>query len=79
MVGCSINEVRDMVLFGNKLERRSMTPTDHGMLMEQAAMREQEAAVEKRESVLGQLSTLKTSSKEHPAPAPTKKRDEASL
>ena len=79
VVGCSINEVRDMVLFENKLERRSMTPTDHGMLMEKAAMREQEATVEKRESVLGQLSALKTSAKEHPAPAPTKKRDEASL
>lgn len=79
VVGCSINEVRDMVLFENKLERRSMTPTDHGMLMEKAAMREQEAAAEKRESVLGQLSALKTSAKEHPAPAPAKKRDEASL
>ena len=77
VVGCSINEVRDMVLFENKLERRSMTPTDHGMLMEKAAMREQEAQAEKRESVLGQLSALKSSAKEHPAPA--KKRDEASL
>ena len=79
VVGCSINEVRDMVLFENKLERRSMTPTDHGMLMEKAAMREQEAQDEKRESVLGQLSALKSSAKEHPAPAPAKKRDEASL
>ena len=79
VVGCSINEVRDMVLFENKLERRSMTPTDHGMLMEKAAMREQEAQAEKRESVLGQLSALKTSAREHPAPAPAKKRDEASL
>ena len=79
VVGCSINEVRDMVLFENKLERRSMTPTDHGMLMEKAAMRAQEAQDEKRESVLGQLSALKSSAKEHPAPAPAKKRDEASL
>ncbi len=79
VVGCSINEVRDMVLAENKLERRSMTPTDHGMLMEKAAMRAQEAQAEKRESVLGQLSALKTSAREHPAPAPAKKRDEASL
>ena len=79
VVGCSINEVRDMVLAENKLERRSMTPTDHGMLMEKAAMRAQEAQDEKRESVLGQLSALKSSAKEHPAPAPAKKRDEASL
>ena len=79
VVGCSINEVRDMVLAENKLERRSMTPTDHGMLMEKAAMRAQEAQAEKRESVLGQLSALKSSAKGHTAPAPTKKRDEASL
>ena len=79
VVGCSINEVRDMVLFDNKLERRSMTPTDYGMLMDKAAMQEQEAQDEKRESVLGQLSALKSSAKEHPAPAPAKKRDEASL
>ena len=68
-----------MVLFDNKLERRSMTPTDYGMLMDKAAMQEQEAQDEKRESVLGQLSALKSSAKEHPAPAPAKKRDEASL
>ena len=79
VVGCSINEVRDMVLAENKLERRSMTPTDHGMLMEKAAMREQEAAAEKRESVLGQLSALKSSAKEHTVPAPAKKKDEVSL
>lgn len=79
VVGCSINEVRDMVLAENKLGSRSMTPTDYGMLMDKAAMREQEAQAEKRESVLGQLSALKTSAKEHPAPAPAKKRDEASL
>ena len=79
VVGCSINEVRDMVLAENKLGSRSMTPTDYGMLMDKAAMRAQEAQAEKRESVLGQLSALKTSAKEHPAPAPAKKRDEASL
>ena len=79
VVGCSINEVRDMVLAENKLGSRSMTPTDYGMLMDKAAMRTQEAQAEKRESVLGQLSALKSSAKEHPAPAPAKKRDEASL
>ena len=78
VVGCSINEVRDMVLFENKLERRSMTPTDHGMLMEKAAMREQEAAAEKRESVLGQLSALKSCQKDKPSPAPEKKHREES-
>jgi len=79
VVGCSINEVRDMVLAENKLGSHSMTPTDYGMLMDKAAMRAQEAQAEKRESVLGQLSALKSSAKGHTAPAPTKKRDEASL
>ena len=78
VVGCSINEVRDMVLFENKLERRSMTPTDYGMLMEKAAMREQEAQAEKRESVLGQLSALKSGQKDKPSPAPEKKHREES-
>ena len=78
VVGCSINEVRDMVLAENKLERRSMTPTDHGMLMDKAAMREQEAQAEKRESVLGQLSALKSGQKDKPSPAPEKKHREES-
>ncbi len=78
VVGCSINEVRDMILAENKLERRSMTPTDHGMLMEKAAMREQEAQAEKRESVLGQLSALKSGQKDKPSPAPEKKHREES-
>lgn len=78
VVGCSINEVRDMVLAENKLGSRSMTPTDYGMLMEKAAMREQEAAVEKRESVLGQLSALKSGQKDKPSPAPEKKHREES-
>lgn len=79
VVGCSINEVRDMILAENKLGSRSMTPTDHGMLMEKAAARERETQTEKRESVLGQLSALKSSAKERPAPAPAKKKDEVSL
>ena len=78
VVGCSINEVRDMVLFENKLERRSMTPTDYGMLMDKAAMQEQEAQDEKRESVLGQLSALKSGQKDKPSPAPEKKHREES-
>ena len=79
VVGCSINEVRDMILAENRLGSRSMTPTDYGLLMEKAAMREQETHPEKRESVLGQLSALKSGAKEHSATAPAKKRDEVSL
>lgn len=78
VVGCSINEVRDMVLAENKLGSRSMTPTDHGLLMEKAAMREQETRAEKRESVLGQLSALKSGQKDKPSPAPEKKHREES-
>ena len=78
VVGCSINEVRDMVLAENKLGSRSMTPTDYGMLMDKAAMRAQEAQAEKRESVLGQLSALKSGQKDKPSPAPEKKHREES-
>lgn len=78
VVGCSINEVRDMVLAENKLGSRSMTPTDYGMLMDKAAMREQETQAEKRESVLGQLSALKSGQKDKPSPAPEKKHREES-
>ena len=78
VVGCSINEVREMVLAENKLGSRSMTPTDYGMLMDKAAMREQEAQAEKRESVLGQLSALKSGQKDKPSPAPEKKHREES-
>ncbi len=38
-VGCSINQIRNRILAENKLDRRSMTPTDYGMLMEKAAPR----------------------------------------
>jgi hypothetical protein len=76
VVGCSMNEVRDMVLAENKLGRRSMTPTDYGMLMEKAAARAEEARGEKRESVLGQLSALKSGQKDKAAPAPEKKHRE---
>lgn len=75
----SIQEARNEILAAHKMERRSMTPTDHGLLMDKAAQREQEANAEKRESVLGQLSALKAGAKEQTAPAPAKKRDEVSL
>ena len=76
VVGCSMNEVRDMVLAENKLGRRSMTPTDYGMLMDKASVRAAEARDEKRESVLGQLSALKSGQKDKAAPAPEKKHRE---
>ena len=76
VVGCSINEVRDMVLAENKLGRRSMTPTDYGMLMDRAAARAEEVRGEKRESVLGQLSALKSGQKDKASPAPEKKHRE---
>lgn len=78
VVGCSINEVRDMVLTENKMGSRSMTPTDYGMLMEKAAMRERETHAEKRESVLGQLSSLKSGQNGRPSPTQEKKHREES-
>lgn len=75
----SIREARNEILAAHKMERRSMTPTDHGLLMDKAAQREQETLAEKRESVLGRLSALKAGAKEQAAPAPAKKRDEVSL
>ncbi len=78
VVGYSINEVRDMILAENKLSSRTMTPTDYGMLMEKAAARADETLGKKRESVLGQLSALQGSQKDHTAPAPEKKHRENS-
>ena len=73
VVGLSINEVRDMILFENKLERRSMTPTDYGLLMEKAAVRtEQERAdtktvSDRKPSIRGQLAAAKAAQAEQPA------------
>lgn len=78
VVGCSINEVRDMILAENKMGSRTMSPTDYGMLMDKVAMREQETRGEKRESVLGQLSALKSSQKDKSTLAPEKKHREES-
>lgn len=78
VVGCSINEVRDMILAENKLGSRTMTPTDFRLLMEKAAAREQETRPEKKESVLRQLFALQDSQKNCAAPAPEKKHGETS-
>lgn len=51
VVGFSINEVRDMILAENKMESRSMTPTDYGLLMEKAAQVEQERFCQSREEL----------------------------
>lgn len=79
VVGCSINEVRDMILAENKLGRRSMMQTDYGRLMDRVEARAEETRDgEKRESVLGQLSALQSGKKDHAAPAPEKKHREES-
>ena len=70
--GCSINEVRDRILSENKLERRSMTPTDYGLLMAKAAQKEMDAAQKqpghtvKKPSIKKQLAA-KPVPGEHPA------------
>ena len=59
VIGCSINEVRDMVLAENGLERCSMTQTHYGILMENAAVRAEKSAVqeqpERKPSIKAQL------------------------
>lgn len=73
VVGLSINEVRDMILAENKLGRRSMTPTDYGLLMEKAAARtEHERAdpktvSDRKPSIRGQLAAAKAAQAEKPA------------
>lgn len=69
----SLKDFRD-----SDIRRRSMTPTDYGTLMDKAAARAEEALGEKRESVLGQLSALKSGQKDKPSPAPEKKHREES-
>ena len=54
-VGLSINEVRDLILVENKMERRHMIPTDYGLLMEKAAQKQSEQTAAKP-SIKAQLS-----------------------
>ena len=78
VVGCSINEVRDMILAENKLGRRSMTPTDYGLLMDKAAARQesigQDADTVQKPSIRGQLAEVKATLAEKPA-APQRQKD----
>ena len=46
-VGLSINEVRDLILVENKMERRHMIPTDYGLLMDKAAQKQSEQTAAK--------------------------------
>ena len=65
IAGFSINEVRDMILTENNLERRAMTPTDYGLLMEKAVVQ-----TAKKPSIKAQLSA-----KPVPSESPTKPKD----
>ena len=71
-VGLSINEVRDLILVENKMERRHMTPTDYGLLMEKAAQRQSEQTAQKP-SIKAQLAA-KPVPGDNPA-AKSKERD----
>ena len=48
VAGLSINEVRNLILAENKMERRAMTPTDYGLLMERAAAQKEMDAAQKQ-------------------------------
>ena len=73
----------DMILAENKLGRRSMTPTDYGLLMEKAAARtEQERAdpktvSDRKPSIRGQLAAAKAAQTEKPAAQQHQKDREA--
>ena len=68
VVGFSINEVRDMILSENNMVRRTMRPTDYGLLMEKAAVQLEQTA--KKPSIKAQLA-----SKPVPSEKPTKPKD----
>ena len=53
VVGFSINEVRDMILSENNMARRTMRPTDYGLLMEKAAVQLEQTI--KKPSIKAQL------------------------
>lgn len=75
----SMNEARDEILSMHNMEHRSLYREDFDTVKEKAAHREAETIGEKRESVLGQLSALKSTQKEASVPAPARKKDEVSL
>ena len=81
VVGLSINEVRDMILFENKLERRSITPTDYGMLMDKAAARQEQTGERptpaQKPSIREQLAAAKAAQAEKPAAQQHQKNKEA--
>lgn len=72
VVGFSINEVRDMILAENKMERRAMTPTDYGLLMAKAAVQKEQVQTdpkttsEHKPSIRGQLAAAKAAQAEKP-------------
>ena len=68
IVGFSINEVRDMILTENNMARRTMRPTDYGLLMEKAEVQMEQTA--KQPSIKAQLAAKPVSSEK-----PTKPKD----
>jgi len=76
VLGCSINNVRDLLLKDCRLDRFSMTPADHSMIMEMAAKRKEESRGENRSSVVERLASLKGSQKDHPSSEPGKNHRE---
>ena len=82
VVGCSINEVRDMILAENKMGLRSMTPTDYGLLMEKAAQMGQDrigqnTISEHKPSIRSQLAAAKAAQAARPAAQQHQKDKEA--
>ncbi len=76
VLGCSINDVRDMVLKDCCLDRCSMTRANSSKIMELAAKRKEESRGENRTSVVERLSSLKGSQKDSPSSEPSKNHRE---
>ena len=68
VVGCSINEVRDMILTENKLGSRSMTPTDYGLLMAKAAAQKETDVTQKQPEQAAKKPSIKEQLAAKPVP-----------
>ena len=68
VVGLSINEVRDLILAENKMEHRSLTPTDYGLLMAKAAAQKDMDVTQKQPEQTAKKPSIKKQLAAKPVP-----------
>ena len=68
VVGLSINDVRDLILAENKMEHRSMTPTDYGLLMAKAAAQKDMDVTQKQPEQTAKKPSIKKQLAAKPVP-----------